>query len=99
MDKSYSAIANELKLYFLKANSKIYILVTVLLCVKFSEDGKDDDSKNDNGDLVASSDHSGEQHGVVGRPEHVPVHLLPPILVTQVSFLSHPTRFILCLRR
>lgn len=85
-------IANKLK-YISYKQTEGFTLATDLLCIKFSEDGEDDDGKNDNGDLVASSNHSREQHGIVGRPEHVPVHLLPPILVSQVSFLPHPSKF------
>ena len=37
------------------------------------------------GQLAASTDHGREQEGVVTRPEHVTVDLLPAIFIPQIS--------------
>ena len=57
------------------------------LCVQFAEDGEGDDDERHEGDLVAGADQCREHHRVHRGPEHVPVHLLPAVLVSQVPLL------------
>ena len=38
--------------------------------------------------LVTSPDDGGEEDGIGGGPEHIPMHLLPAILVTNIPLLA-----------
>lgn len=57
------------------------------LGVQLSHDGEGDDTQGHNGDVVACAHQSREQHGIGCWPEHVPVDLLPAVLVTKVLLL------------
>ena len=58
------------------------------LRVQVLDHGHDDDDEGHGEDLAARADEGGEEHGVAGGPEHVPVDLLPAVLVAQVTVLE-----------
>ena len=58
------------------------------LRVQVLDHGHDDDDEGHGEDLAAGADQGGEEHGVAGGPEHVPVDLLPAVLVAQVAVLE-----------
>lgn len=58
------------------------------LGVQILNHGHDDDDERDREDLASRANKGGEDHGVTGRPEHVSMDLLPPILIPQVPVLQ-----------
>ena len=58
------------------------------LGVQILNHGHDDDDERDREDLASRANKRGEDHWVAGRPEHVSMDLLPPILISQVPVLQ-----------
>ena len=54
------------------------------LSVQLAQDGEQDDEEHHHGQLGPGPDQGGEEERAGGGPEHVPVDLLPSVLVTQV---------------
>lgn len=65
-----------------------FLIFSFLLSVKFSQNGKSDDTSSDNRDVIPSANEGWEEHRVRGWPEHIPMYLLPTILITKVLFLN-----------
>lgn len=58
-----------------------------LLFVEVTHNDEEDHTEADKRQLVAGAQQRGQQNEVGGLPEHIAMHLLPAILITQVALL------------
>lgn len=57
------------------------------LCVQILDHGNNNDDERHGEDLAAGANERRKDQRVAWRPKHVPMHLLPPVFISQVSVL------------
>ena len=61
------------------------------LCVELSPQCKHNDREGHSSQVITTADERGEEHGVGGRPEDVPMYLFPAVLIPKVTLLATDT--------